>query len=114
MAATETPQAVPHQIVLTRPWEPGTHATVTWNSSEVTHGDDLLAAVQRAVTAWVKEDNAEGEFESDYNVGDLLGDLSDAQLTARLAAEGVTDLDIETASNPHSHDWEFDTRLLTE
>lgn len=79
-------------------------------------GLDLKQAVQRAVTAWVKQSEAGRQaFDNaseDFNVGDLANELSDPALQSELKKQGVTHLVVDCYCDDLPARWEFDDLLV--
>lgn len=78
---------------------------------------NLQGAIASALTDWVREtaegkESWRGSAES-YNVGDLVDDLDNIGLKARLAAYGIRDLQIECVDGEGS-DWGYDEVLVNE
>jgi len=107
---TSGAQREEHRAIITRPWEAGTAALVTWRSGTLTSADELLEALQDAITTWAEQRQGNVAFLDDFNLGDLTQHLGDAALSAALAANDIHDLNVTTTTGG-SADWTFDTVL---
>lgn len=113
-------------FTVNRPWERGTLARITATVDADKFEEMLLKApsgaralkwmVREAVTKWVEETD-EGKAAYDrakqaLDIGDLADLLGDNGVKERLAEAGVLSLDIETESEEHNVDWQFDDHLV--
>jgi hypothetical protein len=100
---------------VSRPWEPGTSATIHVSTKCLESVEDIKTAVMSALTRWVSEtEDGRREWDSnceDFNLGDLAQYQDDPTVAAYLRDVGIEKLSIDSQTIPVNN-WDFDDCLV--
>jgi hypothetical protein len=107
-----------NRLLVVRP-ESNVVALVSFRSVALMTGGQALVAIREAVTRWVMQTfegtKAWDQSVEDFNVGDLIGYLSDPYLCVFLRTFGIYDLKIESLELSYERkDWSYDTLLVND